>query len=63
MRESASVPCPAKIFGDNVHADGNANPTRPTPTYTLYLAKKYIHDCNMKSQNIAFLSFLVLVCQ
>ena len=31
--------------------------------YILVLAKKYIHDCKMKSQNITFLSFLVLLRQ
>ena len=31
--------------------------------FILVLAKKYIHDCKMKSQNITFLSFLVLLCQ
>ena len=31
--------------------------------FILVLAKKYIHDCKMKSPNITFLSFLVLLRQ
>ena len=31
--------------------------------FILVLAKKYIHDCKMTSQNITFLSFLVLLHQ
>ena len=31
--------------------------------FILVLAKKYIHDCKMTSQNITFLSFLVLLRQ
>ena len=31
--------------------------------FVLLFAKKYIHDCKMTNQNIAFLSFLVLFRQ
>ena len=31
--------------------------------FILVLAKKYIHDCKIKSQNTTFLSFLVLLRQ